>query len=154
MEDYTQRSRDILEFFIKSSCAFIRRCPNFNLSMREIKLLYFLEENKHNIINVGDLSEKMELSMPATSKLLKVLENKGLITRIADENDRRTILVSITNAGSENILQGWEYFTNSIASIVEYMGEEKADEFISLSKLYLNALQEAGFLNEKEEVTC
>ena len=154
MVDNTQRSKDILEFLIKSSCAIAQHSPNSHLSVREIKLLHYLEESKHKKITVGDLSQRMELTMPATSKLLKVLEQKEYIIRNADSKDRRTINVSITEKGSDTIRQGWAYFTKSIDSIVDYMGEEKADEFIVLSKLYLSALTKAGYLTEKEEAAC
>jgi len=154
MSDNLNRSQDILAFFIKSSCALLRKCPNLNLSLREIKLLHFLEESKANSIRVSTLSDKMELTMPATSKLLKILESKDLIVRTADIKDRRIIIVSITKHGSDMLRQVLDYFTESIDSVVLRMGAKNADEFIELSKCYLSALQEAGFLKEKEDVAC
>ena len=49
----------------------------------------------------GDLAKKAELSSAAMTNRLDRLEKAGLVQRIPDEHDRRTVQIEITDAGRE-----------------------------------------------------
>jgi DNA-binding MarR family transcriptional regulator len=51
------------------------------------------------------LAEKLDLTRGAISKLADRLENKGLVTRTADETDKRSHTLAITGAGRELVPQ-------------------------------------------------
>lgn len=47
-----------------------------------------------------DLQEAMRIRPASISELLKKLEEKGLVTRVRDEEDRRKVQISLTEAGT------------------------------------------------------
>lgn len=53
----------------------------------------------------SQLAEKLDLTRGAISKLADRLENKGLVTRTADETDKRSHTLAITDAGRELVPQ-------------------------------------------------
>lgn len=81
---------------------------------------------------VGSLAQKMCCTMPAASRLLRSLEEKHLIRRMADPKDRRTTLVSPTPEGEEYIQRGKEQMRIKADKIVERMGEDKIRELTRL----------------------
>jgi len=153
MTNNAQQSKDILAFFLKSSHLFISKNVDVNLTPREIKLLYLLTEPQSSQgVPVGDLSKKMELTLPATSKLLKNLEAKKMLVRKPLETDRRVIIVYITELGREKLRSRWEEFCTNIELIVSNLGEENTNAFIALSKKFIEALDRSGFnMNTKSE---
>lgn len=56
--------------------------------------------NKDNI-TVNELGKKLYLDSGTITPLLKKLETKGLVERVRDSNDERSVLVSVTNSGLE-----------------------------------------------------
>jgi DNA-binding MarR family transcriptional regulator len=50
---------------------------------------------------VGELGRRLGISEPAASLLVDKLEERGLIARVRDEQDRRRTLVTATAAGDE-----------------------------------------------------
>jgi len=94
----------------------------------------------------------MELTLPATSKLLKNLEAKKMLVRKPLETDRRVIIVYITELGREKLRSRWEEFCTNIELIVSNLGEENTNAFIALSKKFIEALDRSGFnMNTKSE---
>ena len=53
----------------------------------------------------SQLAGKLDLTRGAISKLADRLENKGLVTRTADETDKRSHTLAITGAGRELVPQ-------------------------------------------------
>lgn len=58
---------------------------------------------KHNgtAASVADIAALMGVSVPAVSRTLRSLQGRGWIERTIDEDDRRSVRVSITPAGRE-----------------------------------------------------
>lgn len=52
-------------------------------------------------VTVGEASAHFERSQAATSEILTRLERRGMLERLADERDRRRMLVWLTSAGLE-----------------------------------------------------
>ena len=51
-------------------------------------------------IRVGELASRMRSTIPTTSRLVRRLENRGLVLAERDTVDRRATRVSLTDAGS------------------------------------------------------
>jgi DNA-binding MarR family transcriptional regulator len=52
-------------------------------------------------MSVKEIGAALQLDSPTLSPLLKRLESAGLVTRTRAEGDERTLLVALTDAGSE-----------------------------------------------------
>jgi len=68
-------------------------------------------------VRVADIIQEMQVLAPTVSRGLKSLEERGLITRRVDENDRRNTFVELTQEGnflSDEIENIMEDFANAV----------------------------------------
>ena len=70
------------------------------LTINEFEILVFLNEAGDRRLRLGDLSEAVNLSQPALSRLVMRLEQQGLISRADVNDDRRAVCISLTDRGS------------------------------------------------------
>jgi DNA-binding MarR family transcriptional regulator len=52
-------------------------------------------------MRMSDVADRLSLSRPSTSKLIRRLERRGLVTLAADPTDGRVLLVSLSDRGTE-----------------------------------------------------
>jgi DNA-binding MarR family transcriptional regulator len=71
-----------------------------NLTLEEFKVLIELRPGPRTH---GSLSRDLEVSTGAMTNRLDKLEREGLVSRARDPNDRRGVLLSLTDAGSERL---------------------------------------------------
>ena len=70
------------------------------LTINEFETLVFLNEAGERRLRLGDLSEAVQLSQPALSRLVMRLEQQGLIGRADADDDRRAVCISLTDRGA------------------------------------------------------
>jgi len=70
------------------------------LTINEFEILVFLNEAGDRRLRLGDLSEAVQLSQPALSRLVMRLKQQGLINRADADDDRRAVCLSLTDQGS------------------------------------------------------
>ena len=88
-------------------------------------------------VNVSDLAEELKVSVPAVSKKLKSLEERGYIERIIDKNNRRNTFVILTKDGQEKFDKAEKVMDNYMNKVFIAMGKEETEILIRLSyKLY------------------
>jgi DNA-binding MarR family transcriptional regulator len=73
---------------------------NLELTLAQWRVLIVVGERKASPFRVGDVAARISASLPSTSRILRRLERRGLITTERDESDRRATLVSLTPAGA------------------------------------------------------
>lgn len=90
------------------------RWADLDLTIRQVKALHVLGES--GCISVGALAEKQGTKLPAASILADNLVQAGLIERSEDPEDRRRVLLQLTERGEEivrrphmvaELLRGW-----------------------------------------------
>src|SRR6476469_8188291 len=90
------------------------------LSLTQVKALWLLETIEEPV-TVGDVAERLGLSLPAASRTVEGLLRKGWVERREDEQDRRVRRVSLTASGravagriTAARMQGLEAFAASL----------------------------------------
>lgn len=68
-----------------------------HLSFSQVAALHIIDRDK--TVNVNDISNKLNLSMSATSRMIDELVKKELIQRKEDQDNRRAKIISLTPAG-------------------------------------------------------
>jgi len=99
------------------------------LKNSEIMTLFRLkhfEENYPDGISVSELSDSMEVRPPSVTSVITVLEQKNLVQRCMDLNDRRKIRIKLTEAGNEFIENNKKLVFFRVKGLVEYLGPEKS----------------------------
>ena len=95
-------------------------------------VLYYIANNEN--ATPSDISNEMNISSARIAATLKSLENKGLIIRRIDVEDRRRILIDLTEKGKIQVEQHNEMIMNTITNMLKFLGEEDAKEFLRILK--------------------
>lgn len=106
----------------------------------ELFVLQFLAMNNKNVLP-SVLSEALQVSTARISALLGALEKKGQIVRDIDKNNRRNILVVITEKGRERVEAELTELKRRIAQVFIEMGEENTADFIRLMSQFSELMQ-------------
>jgi DNA-binding MarR family transcriptional regulator len=92
-----------------------------DLTMTQMKTLGLLDDCVDEV-SVKELSERLGLSLPATSRTVDGLLRRGLLSRHEDTEDRRVKRVRLTDAGSAMVdqivtarLQGLEAYATTLS---------------------------------------
>jgi DNA-binding MarR family transcriptional regulator len=110
-------------------------------SKGEMFLLHYLCAHPKPVVP-GYLSEVMGISTARIATILNSLEAKGLIERRIDTNDRRKILVTITDAGRKQITEKHERMYKMFAAALREMGEDDAKEFVRLVTRFIHVTKQ------------
>ena len=101
----------------------------------ELFVLHYLSLQNAAVIP-SELSAALNASTARISALLRNLEKKEQIERDIDKNNRRNILVTITDAGREHAKTEMGKLQKSMELIFIEMGEKDALEFVRLTKCF------------------
>ncbi|MDR7075986.1 DNA-binding MarR family transcriptional regulator [Neobacillus niacini] len=105
-----------------------------DLSQGERRILGYLTFLKNGGASSGELSEKLFLSTPRVASALKSLSKKGFIERNRHENDKRIVIVTITEAGKSFMREEQEKAVSMLEKTLQKLGEEDAKEFVRIIK--------------------
>jgi DNA-binding MarR family transcriptional regulator len=83
------------------------------ISLRSYDVLVQLEESPEGI-PMNALAERILLSKSGFTRVVDKMEEAGLVRRVRPEDDRRTILVVLTNKGAETMENARRYHRDGI----------------------------------------
>jgi DNA-binding MarR family transcriptional regulator len=84
--------------------------------------------NNEDGFRVGQVASFVHAGLPSTSRLLRRLERRGLLTLERDEQDRRATRARLTSAGAELRSSVLAYRRNEISAIVQKVKPASAAE--------------------------
>lgn len=89
----------------------------------------------------SELSLAMDSSTARISALLRTLEQKEQIERQVDQDDRRYVLVTITEDGKRRVNQEIGQIREGLARVFLDLGEDDTREFLRLAPLFLDLIK-------------
>ena len=95
-------------------------------------LLHIQRMQGENGVRVSELSHHLRMSRPAISQILRSLEQKQLIVRETSKQDRRAVLVRMTEEGCARYRELTGRLTVRMDHVLEHFGSEKTEQLISL----------------------
>jgi len=114
--------RLLLHLHRSSSPELFRMLGELGLSFTQVKTLHVLREADD--VNVKDVADRLGLSLPAMSRALDGLVERGFVEREASERDRRAKHVRLLPAGREAV----ETIERSRLSLLEEFTASLSDE--------------------------
>jgi DNA-binding MarR family transcriptional regulator len=102
------------------------------LTVPQFGLLHMIAQEKQ--ARVVHLADKMEVKSSAVTVMLDRLELLGLIARVPDENDRRAVIVTITDKG-QGVLE--EAQRRSLLLLEEHLSILEPEELEHFAHYYL-----------------
>lgn len=105
------------------------------LSPIQIQILIFVSHHKSSICNVSHLAKEFNISKPTVSDAIRVLDQKGMITKDFSLADSRSYSIQLSAMGKK-IVKQTENFANPLKSELENNEQTELETlFGTLSKL-------------------
>jgi DNA-binding MarR family transcriptional regulator len=108
--------------------------PN-GLRHSEVMMLFAIKEMERDCpegISVSDLSSHLCVKPPTITPMISNLENKNMLERSMDPNDRRIVRIKLKEGGNKFIETGSQHFITYIQGLVDYLGDEKSNTLADL----------------------
>lgn len=87
---------------------------------------------KHDGATAGELKEELEVGASRIANALKSLESKGLVTREVSAEDKRLVLVYITEQGRMLLKEQYHRLIQNTMDVLKMLGERDTKEFLRL----------------------
>jgi len=97
--------------------------------------------NLKSDVTVSNISESLNISKAAISKLVTSIEQKGYILKKEDIKDKRISHIIITPKGEEVVGKTFEHFEKMSRFISEKMGQEDLKQLVELLKKLYNVIE-------------
>jgi DNA-binding MarR family transcriptional regulator len=101
------------------------------MSLSSLSLLHQIQKGKGNLSG-EKIRKELSITKPAVSQMLASLESKDLITRETNKENRRCIVLSLTEKRAEFIENTQQETEKQLSGIIERFGENETRELISL----------------------
>lgn len=90
-------------------------------------------------ITVAEAARRLDVSMPAVSRSLKGLSEKGFIERDFNENDRRSVRIIATKAGEKKLQEFLRYIFTTLDKVVEVFSDGELVQMMELQNRFVNS---------------
>ena len=89
-----------------------------------------------------DISETMKSTKGRISAILNSLEKKGFIDREIDKDNRRNIIVTLTNSGKDYVMKELQECYKIVSHVFEELGEKDSKKFVELTERVFHLMNE------------
>ena len=86
----------------------------------------------------GVLTEQLHVVPGRMTDILNSLESRGFIKRQKSDEDRRRVVVCITESGRDEAFQKMEYIRNEYQGLFKILGQKDTEELIRLLRIVLS----------------
>jgi DNA-binding MarR family transcriptional regulator len=133
-EDAPQRLADVLDGFGEVMSRLMvdqlqKHLSELDLTLPQVQVLRIL--HRQGTVPTGKLAQCLRISAPATTQLTDRLIRKGLIERRASEDDRRAVLVALSEAGRCLIDRFRERRNAVFGEALSQLSEEEQTQVVS-----------------------
>lgn len=103
--------------------AFAQRCHERSISMSHLHLMTFLDA--HGSLPMSRVAELLGSGLPTATGLVSRMEERGMVARTHDNEDRRVVTVSLTEAGAAELRELNSSRRARIASALTHLDDEQ-----------------------------
>lgn len=105
-----------------------------NVAMRGEMAVLRLLEDENRALTAGEISRLLQMTTSRIAAVLGTLEKKGMILRTADAQDKRRVMVTLTEKGVSLGRLKKQRVINDMSYMLSQLGEVDAKEFVRLMK--------------------
>ena len=100
-----------------------------------------------NMVKMSEISSYFHITPAAVSQMIRSFEKKGWVERVILDNDRRSVYIKVSDAGSRMIEQNEKHVTEKLVEFIEMLGEEDAEALIRIlekARIHAKKMKEEG----------
>ena len=120
----------------------------------EVRLMFYIlhgMEKDERGVTISELSAMLEVASPTVTPLVRSLEERGMVLRYNDKEDRRAVRVKLTEQGIAQVKEIAKKRSAQIQGLVEYLGEEKSQQLIELLEQVYTYMEMRANPNRSQE---
>lgn len=144
----TNNTFDLMEMLFKISRLMKEkmsfRSDLIHLSGLQIQTLVHLSQNKK--VSMSDIAQYFLIELPSATSLINKLVDKDLVKRYEDQQDRRLVMITLTETGKTMFEQAMSQRKKKFEKILSYLSAKEKQDLLSIFKTLDNKLQKE---NEK-----
>ncbi len=106
-----------------------------DLPFNELVIYRYLLLNEPNLLTATDLCNMTKMQKSQMNRTLISMENKHLIQRIKDSNDRRKVFIQLNQANLNVYQNEHAKILNIIDRLIESIGVDKANQVLEIFNL-------------------
>lgn len=115
-----------------------------HLSVVQIQTLFFLDSRQK--VTMSDLAQHFLIELPSATSLINKLCDQDLVKRYEDKQDRRLVMVTLTQAGKSLLQLALQERKKKLEKLLSYLSTKEKQDLLSIFKTLANRLQKE---NEK-----
>ncbi|WP_303448999.1 MarR family winged helix-turn-helix transcriptional regulator [Oceanobacillus profundus] len=112
------------------------------ITVLQSHIIYELDKNPR--ISLIDLAEKLAMDTGMLSRQINKVVELGYVSRIPDPNDRRYVVLSLTEEGQEKAKEISDEMNKYIGQILGLIPNDKKNQVIDSLQILLNAMKMNG----------
>ena len=109
----------------------------------------YLSMHTDEMITQKDIAANFQISAAAVAVSVRKLEEEGLISRIADENDNRSNVISLTDKGKQIVDQTKTLISRIDEAMFEGFDDEEIAQFSAYLARLCDNIRDYSVQNEK-----
>ena len=121
---------------------FHRAMPFNNTEMQMMREIIAAKERGSRVISSG-LAKLLGITRSAVSQMVKKLESKGVVRRVPDSRDKKIAYIELSENARSIYEESRARVNGLLERIVEKLGEEKVEHFITGTNEFIDAFCEA-----------
>ena len=150
----TQLIRSIFQFkkLVSSGFGMDMEADKSDINLQELVLMNEIADNSIESDSNVALSEVrlyLAVSKAAISQMLTSLEKKGYINRDIDKNNRRNLIVTLTDEGRKTLEIQSAKFRGKLGKIISRLGENEVKQMITIVNRMIDITAEINAETEK-----
>jgi MarR family transcriptional regulator, organic hydroperoxide resistance regulator len=103
-----------------------------------------IEVLKNHQLTMNDLSNKMNLSISTMTRVVEKLVRDGYVKRSKSSEDKRVVLISLTNKGKTATERLDESICDYYKKIIQYLPKGQIEQVLSAVGLLFSAFEQAN----------
>jgi DNA-binding MarR family transcriptional regulator len=108
--------------------AWAARCQERGLSMTHFQVLAHLDRS--GSVPMGSIADALGVSLSNTTGIVSRMEERGVVERVHDQDDRRRVIVRMTDAGREVMQELGDLRRQHLTTIIEALPPESQENLL------------------------
>lgn len=110
-----------------------------HLSVLQIQTLMFIHKN--NKTTMSAIAENFQIELPSATSLITKLSDQKLVTRLDDPNDRRLVLITLTEEGKSLLERAMRERRRKLENILSYLSSQEKVQLTHILETLNSKLQ-------------
>ena len=111
-------------------------------------VLVLAELRENGALRQSDLADMLSYTKGAVTHIATKLVNHGLVKRLYDEDDRRTVYLSITDKGTNALIEAQNIGESIFLELFEGLSKDELNEYLRIQRKLLEGMKNRRFSRE------